>query len=72
LTDLLKLAGVLDSFGISPSIESYPLNNKIVLSLEGHVGGVKGYSGFYCVFTFDLMGMMLMRITGNGSVCPHG
>jgi hypothetical protein len=56
LTDLLKLAGVLDSFGISPSIESYPLNNKIVLSLEGHVGGVKGYSGFYCVFTFDLDG----------------
>lgn len=54
MTDKERLLELLEAYGVTPSpSDSY------VVSLHAKEGGVAGYTGFYCEFSFDKEGKFL-------------
>lgn len=53
MSDKNKLLALLTEFGVEPKISEGFINGQTEVCLAAHEGGVIGYTGFECVFTFD-------------------
>ncbi|MCW2725872.1 MAG: hypothetical protein JWN35_2793 [Frankiales bacterium] len=57
MTQRERLLALLAEFGITPApVEDFEMRDPHDVVVAAKHGGVEGYSGFECVFTFDAEG----------------